>query len=101
MTEIASKIIKVISEIEIGSFLSYKEVAFLAGNERWVRQVVRVLKIYSFDFDLPWWRVVNSKYQVAIKDLDSFNEQIHLLRSEGHNVSIEGKILIDKENVLL
>lgn len=95
MTELAEKIVKVIASIEYGNFLSYKDVAFLAGNERAVRQVVRVLKAYSRDFDLPWWRVVNSKYQVALKDPLGFNEQIALLRSEGHTVSDAGKILIE------
>jgi len=94
MTEFSLRIIDVISQIEVGKVMSYKEVALLAGNGNGARQVARILHTCSKKHNLPWWRVVNSNYQVSIKDPYGFEEQVMLLRSEGLEVLETGKILL-------
>ena len=49
-------------------------------------------RFYIVRYNLPWWRVVNSKYKVVINDSYGFEEQIRLLRKEGHIVYEDGRI---------
>jgi len=95
MTEFSRKIIEIISNIKHGEYLSYGEIAELAGNSRGARQVARILSTCSRKYKLPWHRVVNSKYAVSINDPYFKQIQIDLLRSEGVSVNDEGKIKIE------
>jgi methylated-DNA-protein-cysteine methyltransferase-like protein len=87
----SERIIDVIKNISHGQILSYKEVSELAGHPNGARQVARILKTSTDKHNLPWWRVINSKMEVSIKDPIGRQMQIDLLKSEGHIV-IDGKV---------
>jgi len=91
MTDFGKRVIDVILSIPYGSVLSYKEVSELAGNGAGARTVSRILSSSSDKYSLPWWRVVNHKLEISIKDPAGRAKQIELLRSEGVQI-INGKI---------
>lgn len=91
MQEFSKRAIEVIKEIPYGCVLSYKEVSELAGNGNGARTVSRILSSSSKKYNLPWWRVVNSKMEISIKDPSGRARQIELLVSEGITI-INGKI---------
>ena len=86
------KVEYILTRIPCGKVTSYGTVAALAGSPRAARQVVQIL--HRTD-DIPWHRVVNSKYEIAIKDPSGFQEQKMLLAMEDIETDINGKI--DKE----
>ena len=88
---ISERIIEVIKEIPKGHVLSYKEVGELAGHPNAARLVARLLSNSSYKHNLPWWRVVNSKLEISIKNPSGRLMQKELLESEGI-VFINGKI---------
>ena len=95
---ITERIITVLKEIPYGSFLSYKEVGELAGHPNAARLVSRILSSSSQKNNLPWWRVINSKMEVSIKDPAGRQKQIELLESEGV-IFVNGKATINKDNL--
>jgi L-threonylcarbamoyladenylate synthase len=66
------KVLKVVKKIKAGSFLSYKEVAKRAGNEKAYRAVANILK--NSAEDIPCHRVIRNDHLVGgyfgRKDLD-------------------------------
>lgn len=85
------RIIEVIQNIQEGQILSYKEVSELAGHPNGARQVARILSSSSDKYNLPWWRVINSKMEISIKDPMGRQMQIDLLKKEGHFI-VDGKV---------
>ena len=83
VTEFTRNIIFVIRNIPKGKVLSYGAIAKLAGKPNGSRHVVRTLHSSSQKYDLPWHRVVNSKGRISLKDPIFYDEQKHLLESEG------------------
>jgi methylated-DNA-protein-cysteine methyltransferase-like protein len=45
---------------------------------------------------LPWHRVVNAKGQIALKENDSYTEQLFSLESEGIQIGLNGIIDLEK-----
>ena len=86
------RIIEAIKAIPKGKVLSYKDVALAAGLPNGARQTVRVLHSLSEKFDLPWYRVIRSNGTIALKEGEGRELQIELLRSEGVNVSDDGRV---------
>ncbi len=92
----SERIIDVIKNIQKGQILSYKEISELAGHPNGARQVARILRSSSDKYNLPWWRVINSKMEVSITDPMGRQMQIDLLKSEGHCL-INGKVIKNNE----
>jgi methylated-DNA-protein-cysteine methyltransferase-like protein len=78
-------VITIIKSIPCGQVMSYGDIAKIAGNPRAARQVSRILHSMSVKHQLPWHRVINSRYEISIKDLGGANEQKRLLELEGHS----------------
>lgn len=72
--------------------MTYGQIAAEAGNPRGARQVVRILYTQTRKHNLPWFRVVNAKGQIAIHDEEGRYSQEMLLRDEGVDVSEDGRI---------
>jgi len=83
MEPFTENVVKIIKGIPEGKVMTYGQIAALAGNRRAARQVARVLHILSEKCNLPWFRVINSKGQISIKDYESNNLQKLFLESEG------------------
>ena len=92
MQEFTARIIEVIRDIPEGKVATYGQVARLAGNHRGARQVVRTLKTQTRKNDLPWFRVINSKGRISIRDEVGFEEQRARLIGEGVEVTTDGQI---------
>ena len=92
MTENTLRIIQAIRAIPRGKVSSYRDVALSAGLPNGARQTVRVLHSLSEKFDLPWQRVIRSDGSIALKEGAGRELQIQLLRSEGVDVSPEGRV---------
>ena len=92
MTKNTIRIVEIIKAIPRGKVFSYRDVALAAGLPNGARQTVRVLHSLSEKFNLPWHRVVRSSGNIALAEGEGREIQIGLLRSEGVEVSPEGRI---------
>ena len=89
------RVIQVIQQIPPGRVVTYGQVAFMAGNHRAARQVVRVLHSSSQKHNLPWHRVINREGKISLKPGEGFEEQQHLLQSEGIVFDHQQRINLD------
>ncbi|AKL95138.1 methylated-DNA-(protein)-cysteine S-methyltransferase [Clostridium aceticum] len=95
MTSFTEKVVQIISSIPRGKVMTYGQIAGLSEHPRAARQVVRILHSMSRKYDLPWYRVLNSKGQIGFKDEEGFKEQKRFLELEGIEVGINGRIDLD------
>lgn len=86
MESFTERAIQVIKNIPEGKVMTYGQIAKVAGSPRGARQVVRILHSMSKKYQLPWHRVINAKGEIAIKEDESFHEQLLALQSEGIEV---------------
>lgn len=96
MTPFTEEVIKIIRIIPEGKVMTYGQIARFAGSTRAARQVVRILHSMSKKYSLPWYRVVNAKGQIVIKNEEGYLEQNLNLVSEGVEVDKNGKIDLEK-----
>jgi alkylated DNA nucleotide flippase Atl1 len=86
------KFVSIMCAIPKGKVATYGQIAKLAGHEGQARQVVWALHSSSRKYVIPWHRVINSLGKIAL-DLDrGYSQQRYLLKSEGIEVSEDGKI---------
>ncbi len=83
-------VIKIVSDIKPGDWISYGDVAVLAGRPRAARAVSGILKREKAS--LPWHRVVGKGGKISIKDPDLRKKQIIKLQQEGLIISESGQI---------
>lgn len=95
MTPFTEKVIHIILNIPRGRVMTYGQIAGLANHPRAARQVVRILHSMSRKHNLPWYRIINSKGQIALAD-DAYQEQKTLLEMEGVKVDTKGNIELAK-----
>ncbi|MEH7386783.1 MGMT family protein [Bacillus sp. JJ1521] len=86
MKPFSENVIQIIKQIPPGKVMTYGQIAKLAGSPRGARQVVRVLHSMSKKYNLPWFRVINSKGEIAIHDEETQTAQIIFLEDEGVEV---------------
>ena len=108
MQSFTSRAIEIIKNIPTGKVMTYGQIARLAGSPRGARQVVRILHSMTEKYNLPWFRVINSKGEIGIQDEDGFLRQKQLLLDEGVTF-IEGRkvdlkkhqvsLIVEKEDV--
>ena len=83
-------IYEIARRIPRGRVATYGDLARLSGAPRAAREVGWALSILPDNLDVPWWRVINRHGLIpphAGREL-----QAELLRSEGVEVSEEGRI---------
>ncbi len=83
MTKFSKRVISLIRQIPAGKVATYGQIASLAGNRNAARQVSRILHSSSTKYDLPWYRVVNSKGSISLKPGKGYEEQKAILENEG------------------
>lgn len=83
-------VINIVSNTKPGEWISYGDVAVLAGRPRAARAVSGILKREKDT--LPWHRVVGKGGKISIKDPDLRKMQITKLQQEGHIISEVGQI---------
>lgn len=88
------KVIKIVSQIPKGKIASYGFIAILAGKPRGAREVGWILFSISPDSNIPWWRVINSKGFISIKNsMISKKFQKEMLEKE--NIYVDNKFMVD------
>jgi methylated-DNA-protein-cysteine methyltransferase-like protein len=96
MQPFTERVVEIIKNIPEGKVMTYGQIAREAGSPRAARQVVRALHSMSRKHRLPWHRVVNTKGQIALKDDESYTEQLFSLESEGIQIGLNGIIDLEK-----
>lgn len=96
MTPFTENVIEIIRGIPEGKVMTYGQIARLAGSPRAARQVVRILHSMSKKHRLPWHRVINVKGQIALKEDETYNEQVLSLEAEGVEIGLGGVIDLKK-----
>lgn len=91
MKPFTENVIQIIKQIPSGKVMTYGQIARLAGSPRGARQVVRILHSLSKKYNLPWFRVVNAKGEIAIRDEEAHVAQSIFLEDEGIEV-VDGTI---------
>jgi methylated-DNA-protein-cysteine methyltransferase related protein len=86
MKPFTDSVIRIIKQIPSGQVMTYGQIAKLAGSPRGARQVVRILHSMSKKYNLPWFRVINSKGEIAIADEETRAAQVIFLKDEGIEV---------------
>jgi len=86
MTEFTEEVLVIIQSIPRGKVMTYGQIAAYANNPRGARQVSRILHSMSGKYNLPWWRVINSKGGISLTGEPGFT-QGELLTTEGIQVS--------------
>lgn len=94
MTEFTENVVKIIKLIPKGKVMTYGQIANCAGNPWGSRQVSRILHSMTSKYDLPWYRVINSKGEISLKG-EGMYKQIELLAEEGVK-ALKGKIDLEK-----
>ena len=84
-------VINIVSNTKPGEWISYGDVAVLAGRPRAARAVSGILKREKDT--LPWHRVVGKGGKISIKDPDLRRMQITKLQQEDLSISKTGQIL--------
>ncbi|MCC3355485.1 MGMT family protein [Bacillus sp. REN16] len=95
MKPFTENVIQIIKQIPPGKVMTYGQIAKIAGSPRGARQVVRVLHSMSKKYNLPWFRVINSKGEIAIRDEETHDAQIIFLEDEGVEV-VDGAVELSK-----
>jgi methylated-DNA-protein-cysteine methyltransferase-like protein len=96
VNKMTDEIIAVIKSIPKGMVASYGQIARLAGYANGARQVVRILHTCSEKYDLPWYRVVNIKGEIALSIYSGADEQRARLEAEGVTFISEYKVNLEK-----
>jgi methylated-DNA-protein-cysteine methyltransferase related protein len=99
MTQFTEEVLVIIQRIPYGRVMSYGQVARLAGNSRGARQVARILHSMTEKYNLPWYRIINSKGKISIGNERYAAIQKEILMSEGVEVSEDGYIDTSKYGV--
>ena len=96
MEPFTKKVIAIILSIPRGKVMTYGQIAGLAENPKAARQVVRILHSMSSKYRLPWYRVIKSSGQIALRNDESYNKQKINLQIEEVEVNENGYIDMDK-----
>lgn len=88
------KVYDLVSKIPKGKVTSYGFIAILLGKPRAARQVGWALFNMPEGLDIPWWRVINSKGFISIKNPNAPKQlQKELLEKEG--IAVSDKYMVD------
>jgi len=93
--EFTQTVINIIRGIPKEKVLSYGIIAGMAGNPRGARQVSWILHSMSKKYNLPWWRVVNSKGIIAMRSGGGRDFQRLKLEQEGVKFIEDYRINLD------
>lgn len=91
------KVYTTVSKIPKGKVATYGLIATLLNQPRNARQVGWVLSNLSPDSSVPWWRVVNSKGYLSIRNQNIPKDiQKQLLEREGVKIEDDFTFDLDK-----
>ena len=93
MSEFQTAIYTIVRKCPRGRVISYGAVAMMAGKPRAARAVGAAMRDLPDDTTVPWWRVINSKGEVSMRDI-GYGPAIQrkLLEREGIRFNAAGRI---------
>lgn len=85
MSPFEEAVLKIVRQIPPGRVMSYGQVAAYLGSPRAAREVGWTMHNLGGEPDFPWWRVLNNKGYISIKNGygDMARTQQKLLEAEG------------------
>lgn len=95
MAEFRRQVYTVVAGIPQGRVASYGQVATLAGFTGYARHVGKALAFLPKGSAIPWFRVLNSKGEIALKGAD-FERQKRALIADGVSVTPQGKVKLSQ-----
>jgi methylated-DNA-protein-cysteine methyltransferase related protein len=93
MSAFQSAVCEIVRKCPRGKVISYGAVAAMAGNPRAARAVGTVMQTLPDATKVPWWRVINSRGEVSMRDIGHGPAiQRKLLEGEGVRFSPAGRV---------
>jgi methylated-DNA-protein-cysteine methyltransferase-like protein len=92
-------IVRAIQSVPKGKVSCYRDIALAAGLPNGARQVVRVLHALTEKENLPWYRIIRADGSIALGPGSGLEIQAARLRSEGVEVSKNGRVDMGKYGV--
>ena len=93
------KVLKTVSQLPSGKVTNYGFIAILAGKPKAARTIGWILSSIPQDSDIPWWRVINSKGYISIRNTNISKEiQKELLEKEG--ITVNENFMVDLNKYL-
>jgi methylated-DNA-protein-cysteine methyltransferase related protein len=93
VTAFHSRVYRIVSACPKGRVVSYGAVAAMAGKPRAARAVGAAMRDLPEDSGVPWWRVINSKGEISMRDIGHGPAiQRTLLHGEGVRFSRAGRV---------
>ena len=87
------EVYKLVKKIPKGKVATYGQIATLISTPRAARAVGYALRTLPENTDIPWWRVINSKGEISIQNIEHpAEEQSELLKQEGVVISKSNEI---------
>lgn len=97
MLSFKEKVYNAVKTIPHGTVASYGQIALMIGIPRAARQVGWVLAQVTEEQQIPWWRIINNKGYISIKNNEySTIEQKKKLKNENIKVTEDFQIDIKK-----
>ena len=89
----SERVYDIVRRIPSGRVVSYGDVAGLLGRPRAARGVGWALNSLDADSDVPWWRVINHRGEISIRNPDfAPRVQQALLEEEGVEFDEGGRV---------
>ena len=93
MSTFQSLVYRIVAKCPRGRVVSYGAVAALAGKPRAARAVGAAMRELPEDSHIPWWRVINGKGEVSMRDIGHGPViQRKLLQREGVRFNKAGRV---------
>ncbi|MGE5596795.1 MAG: MGMT family protein [Hyphomicrobiales bacterium] len=90
------RVYELVRQVPRGRVITYGHVALLLGAPSAARAVGYALHNLPAESDVPWWRVINARGTISLKDRGSNAElQRALLEHEGVQFDLEGRISLE------
>ena len=84
---------RIVSRCPRGKVVSYGGVAAMAGKPRAARAVGAAMRELPVGSKVPWWRVINSKGEISMRDIGHGPAiQRKLLEAEGVRFTKAGRV---------
>lgn len=93
MSPFQTEVCRIVRKCPRGKVISYGGVAAMAGNPRAARAVGTIMQNLPDGTAIPWWRVINSRGEVSMRDIGHGPAiQRKLLEGEGVRFNATGRV---------
>jgi methylated-DNA-protein-cysteine methyltransferase-like protein len=94
MLSFKEKVYNAVKTIPQGTIASYGQIALMIGIPRAARQVGWILAKVTDDQQIPWWRIINNKGYISIKN-NEYSALEQKKKLENENIKVTDDFQID------